>query len=81
MAAAASAARKSGENDAAYAALQLSDEPCAVALSASGFIARTDLETFERWKSHSENVLTLLAQQCLKQQLEQATLLLLPLDA
>lgn len=56
LAAAASAARKSGENDAAYAALQLSDEPCAVALSASGFIARTDVETFERWKSHSENV-------------------------
>lgn len=56
LAAAASAACKSGENDAAYAALQLSDEPCAVALSASGFIARTDVETFERWKSHSENV-------------------------
>ncbi|RFT41492.1 DNA topoisomerase IV, partial [Bifidobacteriaceae bacterium NR003] len=56
LAAAANAARKSGENDAAYAALQLSDEPCAVALSASGFIARTDVETFERWKSHNENV-------------------------
>lgn len=56
VAAAASAARKSGDTDATSAALQLSDEPCAVALSTSGLIARTSVETFNRWKSHSSNI-------------------------
>lgn len=56
VAAAASAARKSGDTDATSAALQLSDEPCAVALSTSGLIARTSVETFNRWQSHSSNV-------------------------
>ena len=56
VAAAASAARKSGDTDATSAALQLSDEPCAVALSTSGLIARTSVETFNRWQSHSSNI-------------------------
>lgn len=56
VAAAASAARKSGGTDATSAALQLSDEPCAVALSTSGLIARTSVETFNRWQSHSSNI-------------------------
>lgn len=56
VAAAASAARKSGDIDATSAALQLSDEPCAVALSTSGLIARTSVETFNRWQSHSSNI-------------------------
>lgn len=56
VAAAASAARKSGDTDATSAALQLSDEPCAVALSTSGPIARTSVETFNRWQSHSSNI-------------------------
>ncbi|MDK6862223.1 DNA topoisomerase IV subunit A [Gardnerella vaginalis] len=56
VAAAASAARKSGNTDATSAALQLSDEPCAVALSTSGLIARTSVETFNRWQSHSSNI-------------------------
>lgn len=56
VAAAASAARKSGDTDATSAALQLSDEPCAVALSTSGLIARTSVETFNRWQAHSSNI-------------------------
>lgn len=56
VAAAASAARKSGDTDATSAALQLSDEPCAVALSTSGLIARTNVETFNRWQAHSSNI-------------------------
>ncbi|MFU0539820.1 DNA gyrase/topoisomerase IV subunit A [Gardnerella vaginalis] len=56
VAAAASAARKSGDIDATSAALQLSDEPCAVALSTSGLIARTSVETFNRWQAHSSNI-------------------------
>lgn len=56
VAAAASAARKSGDTDATSAALQLSDEPCAVALSTSGLIARTSVERFNRWQSHSSNI-------------------------
>lgn len=56
VAAAASAARKSGDADATSAALQLSDEPCAVALSTSGLIARTSVETFNRWQAHSSNI-------------------------
>lgn len=56
VAAAASAARKSGDTDATSAALQLSDEPCAVALSTSGLIARTSVETFNRWQSPSSNI-------------------------
>lgn len=56
VAADASAARKSGDTDATSAALQLSDEPCAVALSTSGLIARTSVETFNRWQSHSSNI-------------------------
>lgn len=56
VAAAASAARKSGDTDASSAALQLSDEPCAVALSTSGLIARTSVETFNRWQAHSSNI-------------------------
>ncbi|UQA78663.1 DNA topoisomerase IV subunit A [Gardnerella vaginalis] len=56
VAAAASAARKSGDTDATSAALQLSDEPCAVTLSTSGLIARTSVETFNRWQSHSSNI-------------------------
>lgn len=56
VAAAASAARKYGDTDATSAALQLSDEPCAVALSTSGLIARTSVETFNRWQSHSSNI-------------------------
>lgn len=56
VAAAASAARKSGDTDATSASLQLSDEPCAVALSTSGLIARTSVETFNRWQSHSSNI-------------------------
>lgn len=56
VAAAASAARKSGDTDATSAALQLSDEPCAIALSTSGLIARTSVETFNRWQSHSSNI-------------------------
>lgn len=56
VAAAASAARKSGDTDATSAALQLSDEPCAVALNTSGLIARTSVETFNRWQSHSSNI-------------------------
>ena len=56
VAAAASAARKSGDTDATSAALQLSDKPCAVALSTSGLIARTSVETFNRWQSHSSNI-------------------------
>lgn len=56
VAAAASAARKSGDTDATSAALQLSDELCAVALSTSGLIARTSVETFNRWQSHSSNI-------------------------
>lgn len=56
VAAAASAARKSGDTDATSAALQLSDEPCVVALSTSGLIARTSVETFNRWQSHSSNI-------------------------
>lgn len=56
VAAAASAVRKSGDTDATSAALQLSDEPCAVALSTSGLIARTSVETFNRWQSHSSNI-------------------------
>lgn len=54
--AAANAARKAGESEAASAALQLSDEPCAVALSTSGLIVRTSIETFEHWQSHNENI-------------------------
>ncbi|MDK7859240.1 hypothetical protein QP671_27310, partial [Klebsiella pneumoniae] len=56
VAAAALAAKKSGSSDASAIALQLSDDPCAVALSTSGLIARTSVETFNRWKSHSSNV-------------------------
>ena len=56
VAAAASAARKSGDTDATSAALQLSDEPCAIALSTSGLIARTSVETFNRWQAHSSNI-------------------------
>lgn len=56
VAAAASAARKSGDTDATSVALQLSDEPCAVALSTSGLIARTSVETFNRWQAHSSNI-------------------------
>lgn len=56
VAAAASAARKSGDTDATSAALQLSDEPCAVALSTSSLIARTSVETFNRWQAHSSNI-------------------------
>ncbi|RFD76245.1 DNA topoisomerase IV [Gardnerella vaginalis] len=56
VAAAASAARKSGDTDATSAALQLSDEPCAVALSTSGLVARTSVETFNRWQAHSSNI-------------------------
>lgn len=56
VAAAASAARKSGDTDATSAALQLSNEPCAVALSTSGLIARTSVETFNRWQAHSSNI-------------------------
>lgn len=56
VAAAASAARKSGDADATSASLQLSDEPCAVALSTSGLIARTSVETFNRWQAHSSNI-------------------------
>ena len=59
LAAAAKLTRKSGETDAATAAsaaLQLSDEPCAVALSTSGLIARTSAEVLEHWNSHNNNV-------------------------
>ena len=59
LAAAAKLTRKSGETDAATAAsaaLQLSDEPCAVALSTSGLIARTSTEVLEHWISHNNNV-------------------------
>lgn len=56
VAAAALAAKKSGSSDASAIALQLSDDPCAVALSTSGLIARTSVETFNRWQSHSSNV-------------------------
>ena len=59
LAAAAKLTRKSGETDAATAtsaALQLSDEPCAVALSNSGLIARTSTEVLEHWNSHNNNV-------------------------
>ena len=59
LAAAAKLTRKSGEADAATAAsaaLQLSDEPCAVALSTSGLIARTSAEVLEHWNSHNNNV-------------------------
>lgn len=54
--AAANAARLAGESNAAAAALQLSDEPCAVALSASGLIARTNIDTFNKWKTSSRNI-------------------------
>ena len=59
LAAAAKLTRKSGETDAATAAsaaLQLSDEPCAVALSTSGLIARTSTEVLEHWNSHNNSV-------------------------
>lgn len=54
--AAATAARKTGDSQAAAVALQLSDSPCAVVLSNSGLIARTSMEVLERWNSHSNNV-------------------------
>lgn len=54
--AAANAALKAGETEAASVALQLSDEPCAVALSTSGVIARTSVEILEHWKEHRDNV-------------------------
>lgn len=54
--AAATAARKTGDSQAAAVALQLSDSPCAVVLSNSGLIARTSMEVLERWNSHGNNV-------------------------
>ncbi|MFP1714574.1 DNA gyrase/topoisomerase IV subunit A [Gardnerella leopoldii] len=56
LAAAANAARKTGEADASSVAMQLSDEPCAVALSTSGLIARTSIAVLEHWNSHNNNV-------------------------
>ena len=54
--AAANAAIKAGETEAASAALQLSDDPCAIVLSTSGRIARTSMAMFERWKAHNTKV-------------------------
>ncbi|RFT30003.1 DNA topoisomerase IV, partial [Bifidobacteriaceae bacterium VN003] len=44
------------EADASSVAMQLSDEPCAVALSTSGLIARTSIAVLEHWNSHNNNV-------------------------
>lgn len=54
--AAANAARLAGQSDVAQQALQLSDDPCAIALSASGFIARTSVDTFNKWKTNTGNI-------------------------
>ncbi|RBP98182.1 DNA topoisomerase IV [Bifidobacterium aemilianum] len=52
---AAAAARKAGQEDAAKAALQLDDEPCAVMMSASGLIARTGACALDVWQSRSSS--------------------------
>lgn len=49
--AAAAAARKAGENEAAVAALQIDDEPCAIMLSATGLIARTSPTALDVWRA------------------------------
>ena len=51
--AAAAAARKAGEDEAAAAALQIGDEPCAVMMSASGLIARTSTTALNVWQSRT----------------------------
>ena len=51
--AAAKAAKKAGEDNAAAIALQIDDEPCAVMLSATGLIARTSENALERWENRS----------------------------
>ena len=53
VAAAAAAARKSGEDAGAVSALQLDDEPCVVMMSASGLIARTSPSALDVWESRS----------------------------
>lgn len=47
--AAATAKRKAGQAEEASAALQLSDEPCTVMLSASGMIARANADVYHHW--------------------------------
>lgn len=52
-------AQKAGETDAAAAALQLNDEACAVVLSASGSIARTDTALFEQFQNDHQPLSTM----------------------
>lgn len=51
--AAAAAAKKAGEMQAASAALQIDDEPCAVMMSASGLIARTSPGALDVWQARA----------------------------
>ncbi len=51
--AAAAAAKKAGDGAGASAAMQLSDDPCVVVMSATGLIARTSPSAMDVWKSRS----------------------------
>ncbi|MBT1172104.1 DNA topoisomerase IV subunit A [Bifidobacterium sp. MA2] len=51
--AAANAARRAGEDEAAAAALQIGDEPCVVMMGATGLIARTTPSAMDVYKSRS----------------------------